>query len=226
MQKQIELDNSMYKHKPHKYALLNASGATNFIYRLDNFNDESKAEEINAIDTRKKLQDRVAAIIAAGATPKFVGISSKVFYNNLVVVDTCMPALLADMLWDCYAFRETNMEKAIRRATAKNILSYDLSTGHDFYGYKIKSLMVNSALGMLPDTKWDGHYDATGGYIVVKDDGDVVCFHIYDRNLLEDYLLNNTRFETPPSRWHFGKIYKGDDSAFYFNLNLQIRFKK
>lgn len=207
--------------------LLNASGATNFIYRLEGFNNEAKAEEINAIHSTRKIQDRVDAIVKAGATPQFIGVQSKVFNGNLVMMDCCLPKLLADMLWDSYLYREMDIAKAVKRATEKNFMGYDLSTGHDYYGYKLKSLMVASALGMLPATPWTGRYEATGGYIVVKDDGDIVCFHIYDRNLLEDYLFNNTKFETPKSKkMDFGSIYKGTDGSYYFNLNLQIRFKK
>lgn len=84
--------------------------------------------------------------------------------------------------------------------------------------------MVCIALGMLPATRWNGKYEATGGYIVVKSDGDVICFHIYDRNLLEDYLFCNTKFETPKSsRYEMGQIYKRGDK-YFFNLILQIRF--
>lgn len=206
--------------------LLNASSATNFIYRLDGLYDEEKANRINSISSKRKLQDRVAAIVEAGATPKFVKVQSQVFHNNLTMISDGLPQLLADMLWDSYEYKEMDIVKAVKRATEKNFMNYDLSTGHDFYGYKLKSLMVASALGMLPATPWTGRYEATGGYIVVKDDGDIVCFHIYDRNLLEDYLFYNTKFETADARWKFGNIYKGDDGAFYFALNLQIRFKK
>lgn len=205
--------------------LLNASGATNFIYRLEGFDSEETAVRINNISTRKKLQDRVQAIIETGATPKFVKVKSNVFQNNLMMISDGLPQLLADILWDCYKYHEMDIVKAVKRATTKNIMHYDLSTGHDFYAYKLKSLMVATALGMLPATKWNGQYDATGGYIVVKDNGDIICFHIYDRNLLEDYLFYNTKFETADSRWNFGYIYKGDDEGYYFNLNLQIRFK-
>ena len=40
--------------------------------------------------------------------------------------------------------------------------------------HKVKDLLVASALGMEPNTQWDGLEDANGGYIVVKDDGEVV----------------------------------------------------
>ena len=46
---------------------------------------------------------------------------------------------------------------------------------------------------------------------MVKNDGDVICFHLYDRNLLEDYLFYNTKFETPTGdRYNLGEIYKNN----------------
>lgn len=104
-------------------------------------------------------------------------------------------------------------------------MKYKLADGHDYYGYKTKSLLVSSALGMLPSKPWSGRYEANGGYLIVKNDGDVICFHLYDRNLLEDYLLYNTKFETPKSgRHNMGYVYREGDK-YYFNLVLQIRFK-
>ena len=70
-------------------------------------------------------------------------------------------------------------------------MGYELQQGHDLYGFKVKSFMVAIALGMMPATIWDGRYEATGGYIIVKESGDMICFHVYDRNLLEDILLPN-----------------------------------
>ena len=80
------------------------------------------------------------------------------------------------------------------------------------------------ALGMLPKTVWTGKYDVTGGYLVVKESGDVVCYHIYNKNDFENYLFNNTRFETASSKRNkFGSIYV-EGGQQYFNLNAQIRF--
>ena len=61
--------------------------------------------------------------------------------------------------------------------------------------HKVKDLLVAVALGMEPNTKWTGLEDANGGYIVVKDDGEVLCYHIYDRNKLRNYLFRNTKFD-------------------------------
>lgn len=95
-----------------------------------------------------------------------------------------------------------------------------------FYAYKIKELMTNIALGMMLTSQWSGNYEATGGYIIVKEDGDVLCYHIYNRNEFREYLYNNTKFDTPSkSKHHFGVI-EEVDSKQILKLNLQIRFVK
>ena len=91
----------------------------------------------------------------------------------------------------------------------------------------MKVLLLDSALGMTPAKEWIGRYDANGGYLVVKKDGDIVCYHFYNRNDVEDYLYYNTRFERASrSRYHFGSLYRGEDGVVYIKLNLQIRFTK
>ena len=86
--------------------------------------------------------------------------------------------------------------------------------------------MTDIALGMMPSKVWTGELDATGGYLVVKESGDILCYHIYNRNEFENFLLNNTKFETASSTKHgFGSIYEIDNQQ-YLNLNLQIRFIK
>ena len=78
---------------------------------------------------------------------------------------------------------------------------------------------------MMPATVWDGIHDATGGYLVVKKDGEIVCYHIYNRNQFEDYLFHNTKMETASSTRHgFGLLYR-ENGEILFKLNLQIRFK-
>lgn len=81
-------------------------------------------------------------------------------------------------------------------------------------------------LGMMPSKVWDGQMNATGGYQVVKEDGDMLCYTIYNRNDFENYLFENTRLDTSISTRHgYGKIYE-EDGQFYFNLKLQIRLIK
>ena len=50
---------------------------------------------------------------------------------------------------------------------------------------------------MTPGKFWDGLDKATGGYIIVKRNGDVLAYHLYNRNYFEEYLLKNTQFDRP-----------------------------
>lgn len=206
--------------------LLNASDTTRFIFEIKGGNiDDTFADVINIIDTRGKAMDRVEAIYNKGCHLEFAEVPNSTFRGNLCMIDSNLPSIIGWMLQDAYHSKDLNIKKAVDRICEANPLGYDLEGGHDMYGYKVKSLMAAIALGMLPATPWDGRYDATGGYIVVKDDGDVVCFHIYDRNMLEDYLFKNTKFETPSTTRHkFGFVYQ-KDGKYYFDLVMQIRFK-
>ena len=79
---------------------------------------------------------------------------------------------------------------------------------------------------MTPGKDWDGIEAATGGYIIVKRDGDVLCYHIYNRDFFEAYLLKNAAFDRPSATRHdYGYVYKDGDN-YFIDLNIQIRFKK
>ena len=209
-----------------KPTLLNASVATEFEYKIVGGKIDSEFEDrINNINGSRKIQDRVNAIYDNGCRLEFVKTGSPVLMNNLRMISDHLPEIVGWLMADSYLNRNMNIVQAVERIIAKNPLNYDLSFNHDFYGYKVKTLLTVSALGMLPATTWNGRYEATGGYLVVKSDGDIVCFHIYDRNMLEDYLYQNTKFETPTGgRYNLAKVYKNDDGDYYFNLVLQVRF--
>ena len=49
---------------------------------------------------------------------------------------------------------------------------------------------------MVPSKVWDEFTKAHGGYIVVKNNGDVICYHLYNRDEFLSYLYENTKFES------------------------------
>lgn len=206
--------------------LLYAGKTTNFIYRLDNF--DPTAEEIsviNGISTRSKIKDRVMALIENGAKFTFTTLEQDIFKNNLVLIDSLLPNILAEIIQTFFSSSLTSIKDLIVAVNNANPLNYNTQFAHTFYEYKIKRFLADVALGMMPSKVWDGVYDATGGYLIVKEDGEVLCYHIYNRNQFEDYLFSNTKLETASSTRHdFGKIYE-DGGQFFIKLNLQIRFK-
>lgn len=94
------------------------------------------------------------------------------------------------------------------------------------FEYKIKNFLSAIALGMTPKKEWDGFTQAHGGYIIVKENGEVVCYHLYNRDEFEEYLYQNTKLDTPSTTRHkFGSVYE-EDGKQKLKYNLQIRFIK
>lgn len=207
--------------------LLNAGRTTNFIFKINGLNlDEEEIIAVNSIETRSKIKDRIEYLENRRGVFEFARTEQKVFSNNLVLIDSLLPQILASMIFNFYTSNSSKIIDLISKVEEDNPLNFDISDKHKFYTYKTKRLLTDIALGMMPSKVWSGEYDATGGYLIVKEDGDVLCYHIYNKNEFENYLINNTKLDTASSTRHdFGCIYEENDELF-FKLNLQIRFIK
>ena len=90
--------------------------------------------------------------------------------------------------------------------------------------YKFKGLLRDIALGMVPNSEWDGIQRADGGYIIVKKDLSISCLHVFNWGHFANYLFKRVKFDTPSTERHnFGKAYKEENKT-YFNVNSQLRF--
>lgn len=207
--------------------LFNAGKTTNFTYAVIGYEfSDSEIDAINAISTRTKVRDRVREISRLGGTFKFRAMDDPVCRNNFILVDSCLPSIIAEFLLESYFGESKGLKELASAVSVRNPLGYDPTYNQGFYEHKVKNFLVATALGMVPHTPWDGKYQANGGYLVVKDDGEVLCYHFYDRNLFEDYLYCNTKLDTAStSRYDFAKLYHREDGGFCFKLNLQVRFK-
>lgn len=206
--------------------LLNASTSTNFIFKVKNgmFTD-TEIKHINSIKSRSKYRDRVNNILSNDGKLKYENMQNEVFKLNLQVIDSNMPLIVSSMLLNYYKGNASSLIDLLQIVEKENPCNFNLDHNHTFYEYKIKNLLTDIALGMTPAKVWQGYYDATGCYIVVKENGEILCYHIYNRNEFEDYLLKNTKLDTPSHRNNFGELYK-EGNELFIKLNLQIRFKK
>jgi type II restriction enzyme len=207
--------------------LLNAGKTTNFIFKISNVKlTLLQIEEINSISSRRKVMDRINSVLDSKGQFDFVKTEKKVFSNNLILIDSKLPEILSQIVYEFYSSKKSSILDLVENINSKNPLNFDVSNEHKFYEYKIKRFLTDIALGMIPSKVWTGQYDATGGYLIVKENGDVLCYHVYNRNEFENYLFNNTKLDTASSNRHdFGSIYE-ENGELYFKLNLQIRFLK
>ncbi|MBQ8222544.1 MAG: HpaII family restriction endonuclease [Bacteroidales bacterium] len=196
--------------------LLNASSATIFTYELVGSDD--KEILLNIRDKRTLFIEIVNDYIKR-SNLKFSKIKNNIFNNNLILIDSQLPEILAWLLLDCFKRGEIKISKSVDNITKANPLGYDISENHDYYGYKIRAMLNSIAYGMIPTEPWNGKYDMSSS-IMSKEP----IKNIDNDYSLEDYLFHNTKFETPENkRYNSGVIYKVDDK-YYFDLVLQIRF--
>lgn len=203
--------------------LINAGTNTNFTYTLKGCNNELM-NAVNAIDSRTKIIDRMDYLLSNGCSFVLQNNSiSPQFIENLQFIDTIMPEFINYMLLYSYMYSIKNSVQLVDKMKELNPLKF---SNLEMYTYKYKKLLCAWALGLTPErTDWLGNEDANGGYITVKNDGSVVCYHLYNRTEFEDYLLNYTYFEKPStSKFNYMNVYK-DNDEYKIKLCLQVRFR-
>lgn len=204
--------------------LFNYSEATNITYKIVGDISVSQMEEVNSIEDQLQRMDKLYDI---GCDLEYAYYDSDVCLCNFQLVDSVFPQFMAELV-RMYFYREaetTSVKDLVELLEQRN--PFGLNENTVFYPHKMKQFLIYVALGMTAAKQWNGRYDANGGFIVVKSDGDVVCYHFYDRNDVEDYLYNNTRFDNPSrdrcGGW--GSVFEGDDGIFYITLNFQVKSK-
>lgn len=225
-------------------SLFNAGPGTNFIFEVklsSDTNIDIDAFNKETYSNSRRLSSRIIKLKSEyGAEFIFDKVQSPCLFQNLRTIDGDMPFLLSQLLLIRYANQTTDVSQCVQTLTETNPLGFDIKQHGEVYEYKIKRFLQDCSLGMVPEKPWTGRYDANGGQIIVKEDGDVLCYHIYELNRFLDYLFNNTKFETastsedennpgnprpnPKKKFFFGWLYE-ENGKLYIKLNLQIRFK-
>lgn len=204
----------------HPSTLLNPGLTTNFVYRVIGSLSEEERNLFNAISGQI---DRMNAIFSSGMDIRYSSMDCETFEDNLMIIDSYMPEILAECIKEHFLSGVNDLKEITEALIRRNPLG--IRNPGLFYKAKMNSLLIDAALGMTPAKPWTRQYDANGGYLVVREDGEVLCYHFYDRNQTEDYLFNNTKFDYPSrSRYYYGYLYEVGGETF-IKLNFQIRFK-
>jgi hypothetical protein len=202
-------------------ALINSNkDESNFIYRLEGITDA----QMDYVNTLPRFKAKFEYLKEIGATWSFVDVAGEALRGNLTLLDLGMARIVAECMLKYYTGVCSAVSDTCIEVTSDDPLHICGGGVQPMYEYKIKQFLLAFALGMTVSTPWNGAFNANGGYIIVKEDGDIVCYHFFDRNDLEDYLFYNTAFDTPSTSRHgFGNVYK-KDGEYFIKLNLLIRF--
>ncbi|MEO1691433.1 MAG: HpaII family restriction endonuclease [Cyanobacteria bacterium J06631_6] len=207
-----------------KPTLLNASGNTNFKFEILGL-PRDKVDDINGINTRTKLTDRIKAIERSGGVFKYLAPEKKTMEYNLKMVDSQMPEIIGSILLVFYRQRISAISQIIDyihdNTDLPDRLQYE---DKNWLVSKVKQLLVDILFGFFAGSKWDGVYIANGA-IIIKKTGAQVAFHIIELESLKSYLFQNIKLDTPSTTRHrYGKLIIENDNKLYFKLNLQLRF--
>ena len=226
-----------------KDTLINSDVEGNFIFEVEKFDNSSIAKFNRETYNTPKITNRIRRIEQEGYKTKFIGIQSNQLRLNLKMIDGDMPDILAWALYFRYRDKKLSLidiSDTLEKEDPLNLYEGN-SSGQKMYEYKIKKFLMDSAMGMTTKTPWHGEYDSFDGVVIVKNDGDIVCFHVYDLNLFRNYLLKNTFLEQPGTgedelnpgnadtesgkKFYYGWLYEENEKC-YFKINLQVRFTK
>jgi len=207
--------------------LFNANKTTNIIYEIRNPAGApiplALMGQINSITTGHKYIKRIEKIIGSGFLIDYKGFEDDTFLLNLELIDSKLPEIIAFAVLEKYKNRISKITDVIDNLNKKNPVGYNLSLGHNFYEYRIINFLVEAALGMTSAYVWNGIHDATGGIIIVKDNTDVLCYHLIEFNKFKEYLKSATRLDNPSGgKMGYGEIYP-DKGKTYIKLNFQVK---
>lgn len=208
------------------FSLLNASKSTNFIYAIDGIDlSDEEIQSINAIQGSKKIINRYNAITSSGGRLRFIRPESDVLRDNLTIIDSALPEIIGELLITRESTGKTSMPELTRLLSKSNPAGFHNSTEIPYYEVKIKRLLTAFVVGMVPKKIWSARFYVDGGYLIVREDGEVLAYHLMELSTFEDLLFNFSYLErSSTGRHEYGTIYRDDTSGdLRLKLNLQIR---
>ena len=205
--------------------LFNAGSSSQYLYKLTGC-DEAMMDEFNAItENGGRGWSKCKTYLADhGITMEFARTQNPIYNDNLFLVRESMAKIMAWCVKDRLIDSPSHFEvmETVERMIAANPLG--VPGARVYYEKAIKDFLMAGFTGMTAGKEWDGKEQVNGGYIVVMDDGDVICYHSSDRESFRDYLYRNTHFEyVSADKYVWSRIIK-IDGEYYLPLNLSVRF--
>lgn len=214
-------------------SILTPSRATQFQYKLSRKLTSREKEDIEKSHHFNKknikayeVRNIIKKLTEWGVELEFEKMVHDKASANFQMLDCGLPSILAECLLMFFNSRASKIPDLCEILSKENNHNLPVNVSPSIYNYKLKKLLCEIALGMKPATIWNGKYDATGGFIIVEKNGNLICYHLIQKNALEDYLFQNTYLDSPSSSkfYSYGGVFE-ENTEDKLILTLQIRFK-
>lgn len=185
--------------------------------------------KVNALpESPTEVTERMLMIERLGGVLKYSDVADKVFRSNLLMIDLHFPRMLAEMARAMHIegiSRVSELTEYIKQLNPLKIKD-ELIQKHHYYENKMKQFLVALALGMRPAKIYNGTDSAVEGILLTDAQGRVLCYHQSRRQVLADFLYQNTRFEKGPVEKDKYGFLERENGVYYFKLNVKIGLLK
>lgn len=215
--------------------LFNTAPASAFVYKLTNI-DDTDMNNINNLFTKSGGKDknaRIKFILEHNIGMEFVGNKipegkeHSVFADNLDMIRGDMQEIMNHVILTHYTYDGNSSKLSDICRILVNQNPMNKRNAEAFYTKAVKDFLYASFAGMTAGSSWDGREVVNGGYIVAKENGEVLVFHTRDGESFKTFLFNSTKIDRPDASerkgYPYADVYKVGNE-YYFDLNFQIRF--
>jgi hypothetical protein len=202
--------------------LFNSAKTTNFFFKTRSVLRDSELARLNSISSVRAMFRDLVTTAELEFLPDLL---DPTFRQNLELLDSNMPLLLAHVLLGYYSMSVGNvrsLERIVDAVADANPLGYkrpDVA-----YRLKVMDFLESVALGMVPSRHYEGVWETPGGFLFVGSDGELSCLPLTDRDEHRIFLFRHTQFDTPSrTKFDFGKLFVASGES-RIAANLQVRF--
>lgn len=218
-----------------KATLFNTARASAVKYKIGGMSVKLMNEINSMVDSNghAAVSDRCRAIRDNGCSLDYVGYENAVrakceaFRENLELINPYLPAVIQRILWNHFMEKQNDVDIDLVTQRIVNENPCEISRPEIRYPYMMKMFLYSAYCGMTASTVWDGKSTVKGGYITVKETGDVVANYALESEEFKSFLFKHCYLDFPSTdQGHgaYGEVY-AENGDFYFKLNFQIRIK-
>ena len=185
--------------------------------------------KINALpEAPNEVAERMLLIERLGGVLKYSDVADRVFRSNLLMIDLHFPRVLTEMVRIMHLDGISRISELTERIKEMNPLKIkdELINKHKFYEFKMKQFLLALALGMRPAKIYNGLDSAVEGILLVGGSGEVLCYHKSEKQVMEDFLFQNTRLEKGSLEKDKYGFLERENGVYYFKLNAKIGLVK
>ena len=215
--------------------LFNTAKASAAKYRITGMTNQLMNQINSMVDAKghASVTGRCAALRENGCGLSFVGYEYAArakccaFQENLDQINPRLPEVIERMMWNHFMEGQTEIDIFSVTNRIINENPCNISLGDSKYPYMIKMFLYSAYCGMTASTLWDGRSTVKGGYITVKETGEVVANYALESESFKSFLFSHCYLDFPSTdqgHGDYGRVYV-ENGDYYFKLNFQIRIR-